>query len=505
MKETRKQNFIRRFAGYCALMMMLMSLPWGIALADGDARINLESANQSGDVLQLIFFSDATEPPSLENLKVNVDGTTIALESVNSIDYANPGTSYLFLIDTNTAVTERALPDMQTITKALIKQMGALDNALIVPVGQEIDAKNFLDNKEKMIAATDALASGTGETDLYTSVSEAIKLLEGSASLRPRRCLVVMADGLDNTATGISALEVSTLVSQSHVPLYLVALTYNTSTPERIEAAKNLSGMARLSPGGVSVMLKDDGVSTTDAVEQILAQRAYTYVAVCKSAVVRAATAGDQAEITLTLKSENGETSASRRVSLAGLPTAAPMDTPAPESTPTPAGTPQPTPTEKPKQGEIVLSSSTLLCVGGALILGAVIAVVSIATAKKHRAASENQAVVKYAPSAAPQAAAKPDNPTICIVRLGKTDEILFEGALTKPIYLGDEEETPILQKANAEQAKTVLVWRDGTVWAMQNGVGVLVNGAQARTNACLSVGDVLHVGSADYRIFYSG
>ena len=37
---------------------------------------------------------------------------------------------------------------------------------------------------------------------------------------------------------------------------------------------------------------------------------------------------------------------------------------------------------------------------------------------------------------------------------------------------------------ADEEEIETRLTWRDGTVWAMQNRQGVLVNGAPARTNA---------------------
>ena len=503
MKNVRIQDRFRRMTAVLLLAtLMMFAIP--SAFAQGDTRINLESANPSGEVLQLIFYSDAAETPSPENLKVTIGGTDIAIESVNSIDYANPGTSYLFLIDTNTAVTERALPDMQTIAKGIIEKMGALDNALIVPIGQNIDAKDFSDNKDALSDMVDTLTRGTGETDLYTSVSEAIKLLENDATLRPRRCLVVMADGLDNTATGISALEVSTQVSQSHVPLYLVALTYNTGTTERIEAAKSISGMARLSPGGVSILLKNDGTSTKDAVEQILAQRAHTFLAVCKSESVRAAGAGDQAEITLTQTLADGELSTTRRVSLAGLPTVAPVDTPAPESTPLPAETPLPTPTGEPKPDGIIISNSTLLLIGCAAALIAIAAVVTIIATKKRRRSSDNPAILRYAPIAAPQTAQRKETPTICIVRLGEKDEILLEGALTEPVFLGEGEENPILPKTEAERAKTKLVWRDGTVWAMQNGEGVLVNGVQARTNACLSVGDVLHLCGADYRIFYS-
>ena len=503
MMQTQPRRRSRRMLAILAVVALMMaSLP--AAFADGDARINLESANPSGDILQLIFYSDAAEAPTLENLKVSIGGTAVAIESINPLSYADPGTSYLFLIDTNTAVTERALPDMQAITKGTIERMGALDNALIVPIGGTIDPKNFSSDVDSLNAAVDALTHGAGETDLYTSISEAVKLLESEQTLRPRRCLVIMADGLDNTATGISTLEVSTQVSQSHVPLYLVALTYNTSTPERVEAAKNLSGLARLSPGGTNVLLKNDGTSIGDAIETILAQREHTFVAVCKSAAVRAAAEGNQAEITLTLTQAGGEQSTTRQVSLAALPTVAPTDTPAPESTPQPAETPQPTPTEEPIPAGIVLSANTLLYLGCAVALVAVVCVVAAIMAKKRKRNGDHAAMLRYAPVDAPQTAPRRENPTICIVRLGEKDEILFEGALTEAIYLGTSEGNPILPKADAGQAKTKLVWRDGTVWAMQNSQSVLVNGAQARTNACLSVGDVLNVDRIDYRIFYS-
>lgn len=508
MKANKRSNPFRRTLA--AMMFFALLLPaFAAASAAGDARINLESANVSGDVLQLIFYSDAEEAPSPETLQVSIDGSPVAADSIHTIDYADPGTSYLFLFDTNTAVTERALPDMQSIAKGLIERFGAQDNALIAPIGQTIDARGFTDDKNALNTSIDALQRGYGATDLYTSVSDAVKLLENDATLRPRRCLVVMADGLDNTAGGISSLEVSTLVSQCHVPLYVVALTYNTGTQARIEAAKEISGIARLSPGGVSVLLKNDGVGTDETIERMLAQRTHTYLAVIKGETARAAAKGDAAEVTLTQTTANGTLSTARQISLAGLPTLAPTITPTPESTATPQ--PTPAPTETADEKAFVRVPSTLLYAAGAAAAAAIAASIVVVLVRKRRKKAESQpngTIVRFTqpttPQAARQTASQPENPMICIVRLGEPEEIVFEGTLQKAILLGEGEVTPILPETAAEQAKTRLVWREGTVWAMQNSEGVLINGAQARTNACLNIGDVLHLGDADYRIFYS-
>ena len=489
----------------CAMMIPVLST----ANAAGDARLNLENANPSGDVLQVVFFDDSEEAPTADSLQISVNETVVPAISVNTIDYADPGTSYLVLVDTNTAVTERALPDMQTIAKGLIERLGANDNALIVPIGQTIDANDFSDDAENLTASVDALTRGESQTDLYSSISQAVNMLEHDLTLKPRRCLVVMADGLDNTSSGISALEVNTQVSQSHVPVYVVALTYNTKTPERVQAAKDISALARLSPGGVSILLKNDGVTTSDAVDAIFVQRMHTYLAALSMDTVRAAATAtpDAVGITLTHKTAAGELSATSIFNNIGVqPTLAPepSDTPAP--TATAALVPTPVPTAEPIGRDEVTLPLWLLYVIGAVVVIAVLAVLLVLLTKKRVGKSEKKAAfTRFDKTTAKSAPPTQENPVICIVRLGEKEEIIFEGALKEPILLGTGEKTPILEKgADEEDIATRLVWRDGTIWAMQNSEGVLVNGVPARKNACLSVGDVLRVAYAEYRIFYS-
>jgi hypothetical protein len=487
------------------LPIALMICVVGTAAAADEVRINIERANPSGGVLQLIFYSAAEETPTPETLQVSLDGVQAAVSSVDTIDYADPGTSYLFLFDTNTAVTERAIPDMQRIAKSITKQFGTLDNALIVPVGGEIDKKAFSDDTVELDRSIDSLTRGTEASDLYTSISNAIKLLESDETLRPRRCLVVMADGLDNTADGVSALEVSTLVSQGHVPVYVVALTYNTKTEERIQAAKDISGIARLSPGGVSILLKNDGSSTQDAVDTILAQRAKTYLAVIKAEAVRAATQADQVEITLTLTTKQTQASATRRANLSGLVAPTPAETPAPEQTTQSEEPPLPDDAIEGKKADQVVIPAVLLYAAGAVVAVVIVAALVLHAAKRrHNKTAAHGAVVRFADAPIQKKALRKQHPVVCIIRLGEKEEILHEGTLREKILLGEGGETPILPKNTKKGIQTMLVSHDGAVWAIASKQGVLINGKEAQAKERLKPGDVLEICGVDYRIFYS-
>ena len=317
-----------RFRQLKRLLMLAMALAFVLAvmpsaLAEDEAQLQIAGGNASGDVFQVVFYSSAPEGPMEETLSVQIDGQPVDLKSVRPISYADPGTTYVFLFDTNTAVTERALPDMKSIAERILAGMGTQDNALIAPLGGKISAADITDDADKLNVALESLTKDESGTDLYSTMSDALKLLSGKdKSLRPRKCLIVMADGLDSSSSGISALELSNQISTSNVPIYMIALTYNTKTAERVEAAKTISGFARQSPGGLNIMLKNDGVTVESAADLILAQHNMYFLAVLDSAAVRAVTQEDSAEVTLTFAAASGTLSDTQTLSLASLPKA---------------------------------------------------------------------------------------------------------------------------------------------------------------------------------------
>lgn len=513
-------------------MVMLFSLvllmPFGRSAYAADADLmNLLGTNASGDVLQLVFYTSAAEAPSLETLSLSIAGQPVKLESINPLSYADPGTSYVFLFDTNTAVTERALPDMQALAKGIVAKMGAEDNALILPIGQKLEQSAFSSDQKTLEAAIDALSADGGGADLYSTISDAVSLCESGKDVRARTCVVVMADGLDSAVAGISLTELLDQVGRSHVPVHVVALTYNTKTPERIDAAKNISGIARRSPGGLDIFLKNDGTSVGDAVNQILGQRDNTYLAVVKSDNIRAIASGDSAEMTLTQKTDTGEITATRTVDLSALPLGAATPVPSPEASATQEQTqetPLPTATLEPQKTDAVILPLWLIISAGCALVVVLAAVVALRVAKKRKKhKKEEDSFVRFSADASAKTAGTPARPaataarvsrteeekpvaSICIVRLGDREEIVFEGTLTDALLLGRSEgASPILSKtAASEEMDCRLVSRDGAVWATQLRDGTLINGAPSRVNARLAPGDVLRIADSDYRIFYS-
>jgi hypothetical protein len=486
------------------LALVLAFVP--TAIAAQDEQVNLEGSVVSGDVLQLVFYSSAAQTPSVENIAVEIEGKPVALKSVNPISYADPGTSYIFLFDTNTAVTERALPDMKTIARTVIDKMGVQDHALIAPLGAEIDEKNFTDVSEKLSAQIDDLQAGKEPQDLYSSMYDALKLLSESSSLRARKCLVVIADGLDGQISGISEMELANLVEKAQIPVYVVALTYNTKTEARIEAAKTVTSFARMSPGGLSILLTPGGAE--DAASQILAQREKTYLAVVAADAARAATSAEQASVKLSMTTENGVLSSTRTISLASLAGVAPSAQPTTEPT---AGQTQQTPV--PVSPTPAVNESFILPVlplwtyitAGVVVLCVIALIVVLSVLKKRRMKKEGM-VVRFDTDGGKQANA--DGPEICLIQLGEVEQLCCEMHMPKRLVIGGDKkraQIPLADNPTIAPAQCRLIWKNGSVWVeeLSKHQRTELNGVPIGQLTPVKTGDVLRLGSFEYRVFW--
>ena len=512
-----------RFRQIKRLLMLVMTLAFVLAgipsaLAQDEAQLQIAGGNASGDVYQIVFYSSAPDAPTAETLSVQIDGQPVDLKSVNPISYADPGTTYVILFDTNTAVTERALPDMKSIAERILAGMGTQDNALIAPLGGKIAASDITDDTDKLNAAIEALAKDEGGTDLYSTMSDALKLLNGTdVSLRPRKCLIVMADGLDSSSSGISALELSNQISTSNVPIYTIALTYNTKTTERVEAAKTISGFARQSPGGLSQMLKTDGVTVESAADAILAQHDFNYLAVLDSAAVRAVSQGDSAEVTLTFAAASGTLSDTQALSLASLPKAEATAQPTAEPAAAVAESPQPVidnGKEKSffdvvKEKLLALPVWVLFTAGAAfvVIIALIVLLASLSKKKKKSKAPAPGTVVRFG-AVSEETPGMSGAPDICVVRLGEKEKICCEITMPLSFAIGKNPKNAQLILADDPVIAPVqcrLLWKDGAVWVEEKSKKskTLLNGSPVVRPVRLNSGDVLQMGSFEYRVFW--
>lgn len=491
------------FSLLIALTLVLALLP--TAIAAEDEQLNIEGSVVSGSVLQIVFYCNAAQTPSADNMALEIDGKAVALKSVNPISYADPGTSYLFLFDTNTAVTERALPDMKSIARYVVDQMGIQDNMLIAALGAEFGKDDFSDNAEVLDARIEALQKGNEPQDLYSSMYDALKLLSGETSLRARKCLVVIADGLDGQISGISERELSALVEEAQIPVYVVALTYNTKTDARVEAAKTITSFARMSPGGLSILLAIGGAE--DAASQILAQREKTYLAVVETDAVRAVTSAEQANVTLGMTSDQGALSSTRALSLAALagaqatPEAAEQTQDA-TATPALAQTPAPTATASGNLISMISGLPLWVYITIGAVLAGIIALIVILSVLKRRKRQKESMIVRF------DGSSEGSGPDICIIQLGAQEQICCEMRMSDRLVIGGDQrraQLPLTDNPTIAPVQCRLIWKNGSVWVeeMSKHQRTQLNGVPLGRVTPVKTGDVLHLGALDYRIFW--
>ena len=337
---------------------------------------------------------------------------------------------------------------------------------------------------------------------------DALKLLSGENDLRARKCLVVMADGLDSQLAGVSEMELSSLVEKAQVPICVVALTYNTGTNERIAAANTIAGFARLSPAGLSINLKSNGAE--DAAKQILARKDKTYMAVLEGDAVRAATQADSANVALSLTTSAGAITGTRSLSLSGLTGTSATPEPSAEVTPAPTATLMPTPTSA-IDGIIGKIKALPVWVyaaagGGLLLIVALIVLAAVLGKKRRKPSGAAGTIVRFDPTSEELDGA--GTPEICIIRLGKEEQICCEMRMPAKLIIGGDPKRAQLALSgdpSLAPAQCRLVWRNGVIYVeeMSKKHRTLLNGSVVEETTAVRSGDVLRLGAMDYRVFW--
>jgi hypothetical protein len=72
-----------------------------------------------------------------------------------------------------------------------------------------------------------------------------------------KRCLIIFSDGADDQATGITREEANKAITESHIPVFTVAMPKNKDSKNDQEMAKILGSFARISSGGVHYYTPD--------------------------------------------------------------------------------------------------------------------------------------------------------------------------------------------------------------------------------------------------------
>ena len=154
-----------------------------------------------------------------DDFQVFEDGVARPIVDFRSTDQAP--ISIALLLDTSGSMRDANQQQATAVIGALLQGMDAQDEAALFTFDKTLRQETSFTGDDAVIQQALAKAVMWGQTSLYDAVGDTARRLAEQPS--PRRAVVVITDGADNSSTRTPA-DVSGLASSVDVPVYVVAL-----------------------------------------------------------------------------------------------------------------------------------------------------------------------------------------------------------------------------------------------------------------------------------------
>lgn len=188
--------------------------------------------------------------PTKEQSKLLVGKQTVNIEDIKVFKDTKEPISYLMMIDVSGSMDEERVEQAKEIMRQLVKNKKNSDNFSIATLGNDIKASDFSEDENQILSYIDEIAVTNEDTNLYAAIKQEIEVLKTENSVHEKRCMVIFSDGADDRQVGITKAEAETIVKESHVPIFTIALLDRRLRDADKENAKILGSFARDSAGG---------------------------------------------------------------------------------------------------------------------------------------------------------------------------------------------------------------------------------------------------------------
>jgi len=179
-------------------------------------------------------------------------GTTPAKTlSVTPFRESGEGVAYIFLIDVSKSLRSAQFVVLQKALAAAIDAMGEKDRAAIVTFGTEVKiVQSFTGSQSTLTGAIAEITTTDNDTQLHRGLIRASELGKVKAQDIPnRRVILILSDGMDDFAGGMTKEEVLDKLAENHIPVYAIGLDQSPNTRIQEESLKVLGEFARTSGG----------------------------------------------------------------------------------------------------------------------------------------------------------------------------------------------------------------------------------------------------------------
>jgi VWFA-related protein len=190
-------------------------------------------------------------------LSATVAGEPIPITGTQPFEAEGEGVAYILVMDVSRTVEhhERQFRVLRDALRPWLASLGPRDQVAIVRFGDAVEVvEEFTRDTLALARALEALEPVEPRTLFYDGMKRGLELAaRQDAALPERRVIVVISDGQDTVAGGVSEQEVLDRIQEVHVPVFGIGLydaeRQRRPTPEQVQGLQVLGRFARSSGG----------------------------------------------------------------------------------------------------------------------------------------------------------------------------------------------------------------------------------------------------------------
>lgn len=221
------------------------------------------------EIVEDTLYLYGTELPQGGDVTVSVDSQVITNVNCTSVaDEKLPITVYC-LVDITSDMTDEQVQQQKDILSTISSRLGPDDSMVIATVGSDFSEGQPLETQEARNTAIDTLRRKGKIPHLYDAVIKAVQSMETKKAYSTNRCLVILADGFNDSEDGIKEQQVWDCIQESAIPVYGIAIVKQYSSAYALKYANNVVRMGQESVGGFGIDPVNDEMSAASAAESV--------------------------------------------------------------------------------------------------------------------------------------------------------------------------------------------------------------------------------------------
>ena len=169
-------------------------------------------------------ISSQEQTLSAENFTITLGDTVLPCSQAVPFSDTGEGVAYVFLVDVSGSISSDRLEQMKEYLRRVTETLKDEDRVCLITLGNELAVGDFISGRDAITEEINGITGLYDDTNLYYGISQSLQILETSAQSLEKKALLVLSDGEDEQAAGITREEVSDQVEAAGIPVFTAAM-----------------------------------------------------------------------------------------------------------------------------------------------------------------------------------------------------------------------------------------------------------------------------------------